>query len=80
MQSEYAIPPVALQASAVSATVAPMTPDVPTMRDDPDEVERWRAWSARGANTDREMARTMNRVFAALILALSMWLVFQLLV
>jgi hypothetical protein len=67
------------QARAVSATSAPMTAAVAMMRDDSDAVERWRAWSARGAKTDRQAARTMNRVFVALVLALSAWLVFQLL-
>jgi hypothetical protein len=65
--------------TAVSATAAPITADDAMMRDESDAVERWRAWSTHGAKTDRQMTRTMNRVFVAIVLALSAWLVFQLL-
>jgi hypothetical protein len=63
----------------VSATPAPIAVGVATMHDDFDAVERWRAWSARGAKIDWETARTMNGIFFAIVLALSAWLVFQLL-
>ena len=81
MQSEYTTPYVGSthQTRPVSATSAPMTADVAMMHDDSDAIERWRAWSARGAKTDRQVARTMNRIFIAIVLALSAWSVFQLL-
>ena len=82
MQSEHIAPSAGggLQAVAVSATDAPMTPGVATMREiDTDAAERWRAWGARGANNDREMARTMKRVFVVIAVVLSAWLVVQLL-
>jgi hypothetical protein len=81
MQPEYTTPFVGgrHETKAVSGTSAPMTADVAMMRDDSDAIERWRTWSARGAKTDRQAARTMNRVFVAIVLALSAWLVFQLL-
>ena len=67
-------------AIGVSTTPAPLTPDVAGLRDDdPDSNERWLAWRDRGAKSDRETSRTMNRIFVALMLALSAWLVFQLL-
>ena len=67
-------------AIGVSTTDAPLTPDVAGLRDgDPDTNERWRAWRDRGAKSDRGTARTMNRIFVAIFLALSAWLVFQLL-
>ena len=81
MQSEYATPFVGgrHQTSTMTATNAPMTADVAMMRDDFYTVERWRTWLAGGAKTDRQAARTMSRVFVAIVLALSAWLVFQLL-
>jgi len=65
--------------SPVSATAAPIVADVAMMRDESESIERWRTWSIQGANTDRQMARTMNRVFVAIGLALLAWLAFQLL-
>ena len=48
------------------------------MRDgDRDADERWRTWSARGAKSDRDTAWTINRVFAAIAIALLAWLVVQ---
>ena len=41
--------------------------------------ERWRQWCARGATADRHTARMMNSGFVAIFVALSAWLVFQLL-
>jgi hypothetical protein len=81
MQSKYAIPFAHGKhlTTPLSATAAPITADVAMMRDESDGVERWRTWSAHGAKTDRQMAWTMNRVFVAIVLALSAWLVFQLL-
>jgi hypothetical protein len=81
MQSNYPIPFARRThvATPVSATGAPITADVAIMRDESDAVERWRRWSTHGAEIDRQMARTMNRVFIAIFLALSAWLVFQLL-
>lgn len=81
MQSKYAIPFARGKhlTTPVSATAAPITVDVAMMRDESDAVERWRAWSTYGAKNDREMTRTMNRAFLAIGLALSAWLVFQLL-
>jgi hypothetical protein len=67
-------------AIGVSTTPATLTPDVAALRDDdPDSNERWRAWRDRGAKSDRQSARTMNRVFVAIFVALSAWVVFQLL-
>ena len=81
MQSKYAIPFARGEhpTTPVSATAAPITADVAMMRDESDAVERWRAWYTQGAKTDRQMTRTMNRVFVAILLALLAWLVFQLL-
>ena len=80
MQSKYATPFVDAThpTIAMNATRAPLTAQV-AMRDGSDAVERWRTWCARGAKIDRETARTMNRVFVAIVLALSAWFVFQLL-
>jgi len=81
MQSKYAIPFAHGKhlTTPLSATAAPITADVAMMRDESDAVERWRTWYTHGAKTDRLMARTMTRVFVAIVLALSAWLVFQLL-
>ena len=81
MQSKYAIPfgRGNQLTTPVSATAAPITADVVMTRDESDAVERWRAWSTHGVKTDRQMTRTMNRAFVAIVLALSAWLVFQLL-
>jgi hypothetical protein len=82
MQSEYAVSSadVALLGTNASATGGHLTPDVATTRkDDPETNERWQKWRTRGAKADRETARMTNRGFVALFLALSAWLVFQLL-
>jgi hypothetical protein len=82
MQSEYAVPSadVALLGTNASATGRHPTPGVATVGGDgPDTHERWQTWRARGAKADRETARMTNRGFVALFLALSAWLVFQLL-
>jgi hypothetical protein len=83
MQSEYAMPSadVGLLGISGNATGDHLTPDVATKRgDDPGMDGRWRQWRARGAKADRDTARTMNTGFVAIFVALSAWLVFQLLV
>ena len=78
MQSEHAISSV--DVGITGSAGARMTPELVVVHaDDPDTSERWLAWRARGAKLDRATAQTMTRLLVAIILAMSMWLVFQLL-
>ena len=81
MQSKYATHVVGgnhLNTPA-SPTAAPITADVAMTREESDASERWHTWSTEGQKSDRQMARTTNRIFIAIFLALLAWLVFQLL-
>jgi len=81
MQSEPTTPPPGggLLAIAVTATGAPSTPLVAATRDgDRDADGRWRVWRDRGARNDKDRARAINLVFVVIVIALSAWLVFQL--
>jgi hypothetical protein len=45
---------------------------------DPDAAVRWRNWQARGAETDRRMARRMRRVMFVVATAWAIWFSVQL--
>jgi hypothetical protein len=82
MQSEYAIRPADVGLLDISARATGGHPSLDSATkggEAPDADERWRQWCVRGTTADRATARMMNGGFAALFVALSAWLVFQLL-
>ena len=82
MQPEYAIPSTDISLPPVSSAARSGDPSTEraTGRDvDPDSDERWRRWCARGVTADQHTTRMMNSGFVAILVALSAWLVFQLL-
>jgi hypothetical protein len=82
MQFEHTLPaspaPVPTRAGA---TAAPVATSILTEGDvgDAGADERWLAWRARGAKSDRATARTMKAVFAVIVAGISLWLIVQLL-
>jgi hypothetical protein len=81
MRSEHTIPfdAVLLPGSNSSATTPEIAAGLAARDSDPDANERWRAWRARGTKHDRETTQVINRSFVVMILALSGWLLLQLL-
>jgi hypothetical protein len=82
MRSEHPASPAdpGLVAVPVTPTEAPIARAVePLANADADLDSRWDAWRARGAKSDRDTARQMNRVGLAILAMVSAWLVIQLL-
>ena len=75
----FAAAPLLVDSDRVASPSTIGAPMTPALADQSDTDERWVAWRARGATSDRRTALTMHRAFIAIILVLSGWLVFQLL-
>jgi hypothetical protein len=56
----------------------PETPAAAAADADADADARWRAWQARGVESDRQRARNMRRVTVLAALALALWSFIQL--